>query len=90
MKYSVAVLSFVIYKISDVMKCLLAVICDCTAWQNNSQPHQPGLCTSTSPAAISQAGFSSNYSEGIHPGLSGNIYSSVSNEVFLFILCIVR
>jgi len=66
----------------DVSKWLLAVMSDCTAWQNSSQPQQPGLCTSTSPAAISQAGFSSSYSEGLHPGLSGNIYSSVSNEVF--------
>jgi len=62
------------------ISCLFAIAtCGLTAWQNNSHPHQLGICSSTSPGTVSQAGFNSSYSEGLPPGLSGNIYGSVSS-----------
>ena len=54
-----------------------------SAWQSNSHPHQPGICSSTSPGTVNQAGFNGSYSEGLPPGLSGNIYGSVSNLRFM-------
>ena len=54
-----------------------------TAWQNNSHTHPLGICSSASPGAVNHAGFNSSYTEGLPPGLSGNIYGSVSGAQFM-------
>ena len=65
--------------------CCLFATCGLAAWQNNSHTQQLGICSSASPGAVSHAGFNSSYSEGLPPGLSGNIYGSVSSAQLFYL-----